>query len=67
MDESATFRITVVMAVVLAAILITLSRSALRRFKFSKRDMKAAGLNRKERRQFSARWKGARRRDKTRF
>lgn len=67
MDKSATFWVTVVVAVVLTAVLYALSRSALRRFRFSKRDMKAAGLNRKARRQFTARRKGARRSAKKRF
>ena len=67
MDRSATLWVTVVVAVILAAVLYALARHALRRFKFSKRDMKAAGLNRKERRQFTARRKGARRSGNKRF
>ena len=38
MGKSGTFWVTVVMAVVLASILYALSRYALQRFKFSKRD-----------------------------
>jgi hypothetical protein len=67
MGKSGTFWVTVVMAVVLASILYALSRYALRRFKFSKRDLKAAGLNRRERRQFTARRKGAQGSGKKRF
>lgn len=66
MDKSGTFWITVVVAVVLASVLYTLARYGLRRFKFSKKDAKAAGLNRKERRQFMAR-KHTKRRGKMRF
>lgn len=67
MDRSGTFWVTFVGAVILAAILYALSRYALRRFKFSKRDLKAAGLNRRERRQFTARREGSQGSGKKRF
>lgn len=67
MDESRIFWATVVVAIVMASILYALARFALRRFKFSKRDMRAAGLNRRERRQLAARRKRTRRGGKTRF
>ena len=67
MDRSGRFWLAFFVALALAVILLTLCRSALRRFEFSKRDMKASGLNRRERRRFAARRKNARRRRKMRF
>jgi len=66
MDKAAAFWVSIVVAIVLASLLYILARYGLRRFRFSKKDTKAAGLNRKERRQFMARTR-AKRRDKMRF
>jgi len=66
MDKAGTFWATVVVAVVLASILYALARYGLRRFKFSNKDAKAAGLNRQERRRFMAQTR-AKRRGKMRF
>ncbi len=54
MTKSATFWVTVLVAIVLTTSLYFLSRVATKRFRFSKRDIKAAGLNRKKARAFVA-------------
>lgn len=55
MDKSDIFLATVITAIALTSLLYLISRFGLRRFKFSKDDTKAAGLNRKEGRRFLAR------------
>ncbi len=64
---STQFWIGLIVAIGLAAILFLTAKFRLRRFKFSDDDMKAAGLNHRQRRQLKARLKRKRRPKKIRF
>lgn len=66
-DRSTQLWIGVVVAVCLMSILYLTTRFGLRRFKFSDKDMKAAGLNHRERRRLKARLKRKRPHKNSRF
>lgn len=66
-DSSTLFWITVLVAVCLATVLYLLAKFALRRFRFSNADLKAAGLNHSERRRMRAKQRRKKRQKKMRF
>ena len=66
-DRSSQFWIGALVALCIAGLLYSIVRFGLRRFRFSKHDMRAAGLNRREQRRFVATRKRKKRAGKIRF
>jgi membrane protein implicated in regulation of membrane protease activity len=67
MDRYETFWATLAFAVLAALVLYLIPKFALRRFKFSKKDTKAAGLNREQGRRFLASKRRKRKSGRVRF